>query len=185
MGFSDYVALCVQLYCRCFTVLHLVVTVYTTCFGLHGHLHVCRVFFLLYPWRNLLRWFCLHVVTLCTFHLWSGLNMRYYYLLLLCYIFLYCYSIYIFYLCFSVLFSSLFPCFLRVCLFVSLLAFSCCLSVSCCYLLSISCSVLNIWLLILSSTFQSVSLIFHSSCPLHVLPTILCKAILFICMQLL
>jgi hypothetical protein len=36
----------VQLYCRCFTVLHLVVTVYTTCFGLHGHLHVCGgVFF--------------------------------------------------------------------------------------------------------------------------------------------
>jgi hypothetical protein len=42
MGFAGYVAVCVQLYCRCFTVLHLVVTVYTTCFGLHGHLQVCR-----------------------------------------------------------------------------------------------------------------------------------------------
>jgi hypothetical protein len=45
MGFVGYVAVCVQLYCRCFTVLHLVVTVYTTCLGLHGHLQVCRVFF--------------------------------------------------------------------------------------------------------------------------------------------
>jgi hypothetical protein len=44
MGFAGYVVVCVQLYCRCFTVLHLVVTVYTTCFGLHGHLLVCRVF---------------------------------------------------------------------------------------------------------------------------------------------
>jgi hypothetical protein len=42
MGFAGYVAVCVQLYCRCFTVFHLVVTVYTTCFGLHGHLQVCR-----------------------------------------------------------------------------------------------------------------------------------------------
>jgi predicted membrane protein len=45
MGFAGYVAICVQLYCRCFTVLHLVVTVYTTCFGLHGHLQVCRGIF--------------------------------------------------------------------------------------------------------------------------------------------
>jgi hypothetical protein len=44
MGFAGYVAVCVQLYCRCFTVLHLVVTVYTICFGLYGHLQVCRVF---------------------------------------------------------------------------------------------------------------------------------------------
>jgi hypothetical protein len=29
---------------------------YTTCFGLHGHLQVCRVFLLSYSWRNLLRW---------------------------------------------------------------------------------------------------------------------------------
>jgi hypothetical protein len=91
MGFAGYVAVCVQLYCRFFTVLHLVVTVYTTCFDLHGHLQVCRVFFLLYSLRNLLRWFCLHVVTLCAFHL-----------------------------CFPVLFS-LFFCFLRVSLFACLL----------------------------------------------------------------
>jgi hypothetical protein len=37
MGFAGYVSFCVQLYCvgfHCFT----------ACFGLHGHLHVCRIF---------------------------------------------------------------------------------------------------------------------------------------------
>jgi hypothetical protein len=48
MGFAGYAAVCMQLYCRCFTVLHLVVTVYTTCFGLHGHLQVYRVSFSFY-----------------------------------------------------------------------------------------------------------------------------------------
>jgi hypothetical protein len=39
--FWGYVAICVQLYCRWFTVLRLVVAVlYTTRFGLHGHLNV-------------------------------------------------------------------------------------------------------------------------------------------------
>jgi hypothetical protein len=104
MGFAGYVAVCVQLYCRCFLVLHLVVTVYTTCFGLHGHLQVCRIFLLSYSWRNLLRWvfFCLflHVVTLCTFPV-----------------------------VFFVLFF--FVNFAVSCVCVCLLAFSCCLSVSC------------------------------------------------------
>jgi hypothetical protein len=45
MGFAGYVAVYVQLYCRCFTALHLVVTVYTTCFGLHGHLQGVGCFF--------------------------------------------------------------------------------------------------------------------------------------------
>jgi hypothetical protein len=38
MGFAGYVSVCVQLYCvgfHCFT----------TCFGLHGHLRVYRIFY--------------------------------------------------------------------------------------------------------------------------------------------
>jgi hypothetical protein len=49
MAFAGYVAVCVQLYCRCFTVLHLVSLFYTTCFGLYGHLQVCRMFYFRIP----------------------------------------------------------------------------------------------------------------------------------------
>jgi hypothetical protein len=64
MGFAGYVAVCIQLYCRGKLSLF-----YTICFGLYGHLQVCRMLLLSCSWRNLLLWFflcILHVVTLCT-----------------------------------------------------------------------------------------------------------------------
>jgi hypothetical protein len=69
-------------------------------------------------------------------NLCGGLNVMYYYLLYLCTL-LFCYSIYVFYLlvfacCVSVNFLIL------VCVF-GFLAFPCCLSGLCCYLLVISC----------------------------------------------
>jgi hypothetical protein len=66
--------------------------------------------------------------------------MRYYLLLLLCYFD--CYAIYVFLL--TCVFLVSFYC---SCVRVYLLVFSYCLSVWCCDLLFISCSVLNIWLL--------------------------------------
>jgi hypothetical protein len=58
MGFAGYVSVCVQLYCvgfHCFT----------TCFGLHGHLQVCRIFLFSYASKILLRCF------FCLFFTWS------------------------------------------------------------------------------------------------------------------
>jgi hypothetical protein len=43
MGFVGYVAVCVQLYCRGKLSLF-----HTTCFGLYGHLQVCRMLLLNY-----------------------------------------------------------------------------------------------------------------------------------------
>jgi hypothetical protein len=37
MGIAGYVSVCVQLYCVGFYC-------FNTCFGLHGHLHVCSIF---------------------------------------------------------------------------------------------------------------------------------------------
>jgi hypothetical protein len=79
LGTAGYFSVCVQLYCvgfHCFT----------TRFGLHGHLQVCRIFYfhmlegfsfaaffgslpLFFTWLHSAR-----------FHLWGGLNTRYYYL---------------------------------------------------------------------------------------------------------
>jgi hypothetical protein len=79
MGFAGYVAVCVQLYCRGKLSLF-----HTTCFGLYGHLQVCRMLLPSCSWRNLLRWFFLYLArgyAFVRFHLWGGLNMRYYLLL--------------------------------------------------------------------------------------------------------
>jgi hypothetical protein len=111
-----YVAVCVQLYCGCFTVLHLVVAVlhymFLPTWPSSGVYYVPEVIC-----------FAVFVAFSCTwlysarFHLWGGLNMMYYYLLLLMLLFLFCYSIYIFLLtcAFLLLFSLIFW-FLCVCL---------------------------------------------------------------------
>jgi hypothetical protein len=65
-----YVAVCVQLYYRCFTVLHLVVAVLHYMFRPTWPCSSVYDDLLLYSWRNLLHCFCclfLHVVILCTF----------------------------------------------------------------------------------------------------------------------
>jgi hypothetical protein len=70
MDFAGYVAVCVQLYCRCFTVLHLVVAALHYMFRPTWPSSSVYDVSLLYSWRNLLRCFCclfLHVVILCTF----------------------------------------------------------------------------------------------------------------------
>jgi hypothetical protein len=124
--FAGYVAVCVQLYCRGMLSLFP-----TTCIGLYGHLQVCRMLLISCSWRNLLRWFVLYLArgyTFVHFHLWGGLNMRYYYLLLFA-LFLYCYSLYVFYLLvFSCsIFLVLFCCFLRACLSACLFVLFVCL----------------------------------------------------------
>jgi hypothetical protein len=59
-------------------------TLYTTCFGLHGHLQVCMMFYFYIPEGIC---FAVFVEFSCTwlyfahFYLWGGLNMMYYYLL--------------------------------------------------------------------------------------------------------
>jgi ABC-type multidrug transport system fused ATPase/permease subunit len=68
--FWGYVAVCVQLYCRWFAVLRLVVAVLHYMFRPTWPSSGVYDVLLLYSWRNLLRCFCfsfLHVVTLCTF----------------------------------------------------------------------------------------------------------------------
>jgi hypothetical protein len=68
--FWGYVAVCVQLYCRCFTVLHLVVAVLHYIFRPTKPSSSVYDVLLLYSWRNLLRCFCylfLQVLILCKF----------------------------------------------------------------------------------------------------------------------
>jgi hypothetical protein len=68
--FWCYVAVCVQLHCRWFAVLRLVVAVLHCMFRPTWPSSGVYDVLLLYSWRNLLRCFCfpfLHVVTLCTF----------------------------------------------------------------------------------------------------------------------
>jgi hypothetical protein len=96
MGFVGYVVVCVQLYCRGKLSLF-----HTTCFGLYGHLQVCRMLLLSCSWRNLLR--CFFSVS-CTW-------LRF------------CRFPYVF-SCSIFLFSFSFSC-----VRVYLLVFSCCLSV--------------------------------------------------------
>jgi hypothetical protein len=70
ISFWGYVAVCVQLYYRCFTVLHLVVAVLHYMFLSTWPSSGVYDVLLLYSWRNLLRCFCwifFHVVILCTF----------------------------------------------------------------------------------------------------------------------
>jgi hypothetical protein len=58
MGIADYVSVCVQLYCigfHCFT----------TYFGLHGYLQVCRIFYF-----HMLEGFCF-TAFFCLFFTWS------------------------------------------------------------------------------------------------------------------
>jgi hypothetical protein len=59
MAIAGYVSGCVQIFVLCFHC-------FTTCFGLHGHLQVCRIFYFL-----MLEGLCFavfsHVVTFCTF----------------------------------------------------------------------------------------------------------------------
>jgi hypothetical protein len=84
MGFTGYVAVCVQLYCRGKLSLF-----YTTCFGLYGLLQVCRMLLLLFLKESALLVFSVSCTWLhfargyafVRFHLWGGLNMRYYLLL--------------------------------------------------------------------------------------------------------
>jgi hypothetical protein len=68
--FWGYVAICVQLYCRWFAFLRLVVAVLHYMFRPTWPSSGAYDVLLLYSWRNLLRCFCclfLHMVTLCTF----------------------------------------------------------------------------------------------------------------------
>jgi hypothetical protein len=63
VSIAGYVSVCVQLYCVAFHC-------FTTCFGLHGHLQVCRIFYFLVLKESASLLFFLpfvHVVTLCTF----------------------------------------------------------------------------------------------------------------------
>jgi hypothetical protein len=54
MGIAGYVFVCVKLYCM------LVFTVFTTCFGLHGHLQVCRIL-------HIFIFICLRILLRCFF----------------------------------------------------------------------------------------------------------------------
>jgi hypothetical protein len=112
MGFAGYVTVCVQLYCvscHCFTQHVSAYKANFKCVGysyFHIRVGICFAGFFSF-------FFCtrLHSVR---FHLWGGLNMRYYF----------CTVVYIFftYLCFSVLF--LFVNFVVSCVCVCLLVFS-------------------------------------------------------------
>jgi hypothetical protein len=79
MGFAGHVAVCVQRYC-----IGKLSLFHTICFGLYDHLQVCRIMFLK---ESALLFFCFFVLYLARgyafvrFHLWGGLNMRYYLLL--------------------------------------------------------------------------------------------------------
>jgi hypothetical protein len=82
MGFAGYVAVCVQLYCRCFTVLQLV-SLFTLHVSAYMAIFMCvGCFYFRIP-----EGICFVVFT-CTwlhfarFHLWGWLHIRYY--LLLC-----------------------------------------------------------------------------------------------------
>jgi hypothetical protein len=127
MGFVGYVAVCMQLYCwGKLSLFH------TTRFCLYGHLQVCRMLLLSCSWRNLLRWFFLYLARgypFVRFHLWGGLNMRYYLLLFMLFWLLWYIYIYVFYLhMFSCsIFLVLFYCFLRACLSACLFVFFVCL----------------------------------------------------------
>jgi hypothetical protein len=113
VSIAGYISVCVQLYCvgfHCFT----------TCFGLHGHLQVCRIFYF-----HMLERFCFAVFSTfffftwshsACFHLWGGLNMRYYYLLFM--LFWYCYMcVFLLVFCSCAVFLCDFCCFLA-CMFV-------------------------------------------------------------------
>jgi hypothetical protein len=139
MGIADYVSFCMQLYCVGFHCL-------TTCFGLHGHLQVWRIFYF-----RMLEGFCFtafflpffHVVTLHVFHLLGGLNMRYYYFLFMLFLVL----LYVCFLLTCVVFLCCFPsCFFCVFSACSLLwLFVCSVLLSVVYYLL--CNILNIGLL--------------------------------------
>jgi hypothetical protein len=113
MGFAGYVAVCVQLYCRCFTVLHLVGAVFQYIFRPTWPSSGVGCFYFHIPEGVCFAGFTCTWLPFARFHLWGGLNMRYYfdimgyyYLLLLCYVVLLWYVC--FYFCFFVvLFSSL------------------------------------------------------------------------------
>jgi hypothetical protein len=124
--FWGYVAVCVQLYCRWFTVLCLIVAVLHYMFLPTWPSSSVYDVLLLYSWRNLLHCFCcpfLHMVTLCTFSSvgWVKYDVL---LFIITYptfyaIFLFCYNIYIFtYLCISAVFFVNF--LILVCVFACL-----------------------------------------------------------------
>jgi hypothetical protein len=115
LDFAGYVTVCVQLYCVSFHCLSLHVSAYIAIFRCLGYFYfhmyeeICFAAFFFLPffssWSHSAR-----------FRLWSGLNMKYYYL---CY-FWYCYiCVFFTYFCFSVLFS--FVNFIASCVCVCLL----------------------------------------------------------------
>jgi hypothetical protein len=71
--FVGYVAVCVQLYCRGKLSLF-----HTTCFGLYGHLQVCRMLLLSCSWRNPLRWF-MYYVFWCPLFSYTSVSLSYCY----------------------------------------------------------------------------------------------------------
>jgi hypothetical protein len=87
MGFAGYISVCMQLYCRGKLSLF-----HTTCFGIYGHLQVCRILLLSCSWKNLLRCFFFFL------YLARG------------------YAFVRFHMCFPVLFSRFISCFLCACL---------------------------------------------------------------------
>jgi hypothetical protein len=91
MGFAGYVAVCVQLYCRGKLSLF-----HTTFFGLYGHLQVCRMLLLSCSWKNVL--YVARGYAFVRFHLWGGLNMRYYLFIIYYLCYFECYGTYVFYL---------------------------------------------------------------------------------------
>jgi hypothetical protein len=134
--FWGYVAVCVQLYCRWFTVSRLVFPVLHYMFrSTWPSSGVYDVLFL-YSWRNLLRCFwclLLHVIILYTFPSVGWVKYDVFIYLFIYATLLFCYSIYVFtYLCFSLILLCVFAClpFLVVC--------CCCLFCSCSTLLRYS-----------------------------------------------
>jgi hypothetical protein len=132
--FLGYVAVCVQLYRRCFAVLRLVVAVLHYMFRPTWPSSRVYDVLLLYSWRNLLRWgfFSCTWLHYARFHLWGGLNMRYYYYYL-CYFFC---SV-IVYICFYLL---VFFC----CVFSLVFWFLCVCLPACRFLLSVGFVLLSV-----------------------------------------
>jgi hypothetical protein len=94
--FWGYVAVCVQLYCRWFTVLHLVVAVLHYMFRPTWLSSGVYDVLLLYSWRNLLRCICclfLHVVILCAFPSVGWIKYDVLLFIITYATFLFCYSI--------------------------------------------------------------------------------------------
>jgi hypothetical protein len=120
MGFAGYVAVCVQLYCRGKMSLF-----HTTCFGLYGHLQVCRMLLLSCSWRNLLRWFfcILHMVTFCAwlrFCTFSSVGWVKYEVLLIIYAISYLWYICFLLTCVFLLYFSRFILLFLACVFICL-----------------------------------------------------------------